>query len=201
MDFVLSHNNMDLSWNDRRTRQFVTNVGLITSDGPLGPNIMAAEWTHHISYSPSLIAANIRGHDTTAQNIKESKEFGVNIAAENQNVICSMAGKYKGIHVDKISVLKEAGIAAFNNAKRISKEVPMLVGAAMNAECKLVKQEELGDHIMFVGEVIEISADENIRPLLYHNGRYWRLGEATIKPQPDILNRIDELAKKRIRMT
>jgi flavin reductase (DIM6/NTAB) family NADH-FMN oxidoreductase RutF len=48
---------MDLLWNDRRTRQFVTNVGLITSDGPLGPNIMAAEWTHHISYSPSLIAA------------------------------------------------------------------------------------------------------------------------------------------------
>jgi hypothetical protein len=37
---------MDLLWNDRRTRQFVTNVGLITSDGPLGTNIMAAEWTH-----------------------------------------------------------------------------------------------------------------------------------------------------------
>ena len=54
---------MDLSWNDRRTRQFVTNVGLITSVGPLGPNIMAAEWTHQISYSPSLIAANIRGHE------------------------------------------------------------------------------------------------------------------------------------------
>ena len=191
---------MDLSWNDRRTRQFVTNVGLITSVGPLGPNIMAAEWTHHISYSPSLIAANIRGHDATAQNIKESKEFGVNIAAENQNVICSMAGKYKVIHVDKISVLKEASIAAFYNAKRINKEVPMLVGAAMNAECKLVKHEELGDHIMFVGEVIEISADENIRPLLYHNGRYWRLGEALIKPRPDILIRIEELAQKHSRI-
>jgi flavin reductase (DIM6/NTAB) family NADH-FMN oxidoreductase RutF len=187
---------MDLSWNDRRTRQFVTNVGLITSAGAYGPNIMAAEWTHHISYSPSLIAANIRGHDATAQNIKESKEFGVNIAAENQNIICSTAGKYKGIHVDKISVLKEAGIATFYNARRIRKEVPMLVGAAMNAECKLVKQEEVGDHILFVGEVIEISADENIRPLLYHNGRYWRLGEALVKPQPDILVRIEELAKR-----
>jgi flavin reductase (DIM6/NTAB) family NADH-FMN oxidoreductase RutF len=187
---------MDLLWNDRRTSQFVTNVGLITSDGSFGPNIMAAEWTHHISYSPSLIAANIRGHDATAQNIKESKEFGISIAAENQNVICSIAGKYKGIHVDKISVIKEAGIAAFYNAKSISSQVPMLVGAAMNAECKLVKQEELGDHIMFVGEVIEISADENIRPLLYHNGRYWKLGEAMIKPQPDLLDRIEEFAKK-----
>ena len=191
---------MDLLWNDRRTRQFVTNVGLITSDGPFGPNIMAAEWTHHISYSPSLIAANIRGHDTTAQNIKESKEFGISIAAENQNLICSIVGKYKGIHVDKITILNDAGIAAFYNAKRITKEVPMLVGAAMNAECKLVKQEELGDHIMFVGEVIEISADENIRPLLYHNGRYWRLGEALIKPQPDILIRIEELAQKHNRI-
>jgi flavin reductase (DIM6/NTAB) family NADH-FMN oxidoreductase RutF len=187
---------MDLSWNDRRTRQFITNVGLITSDGPIGPNIMAAEWTHHISYSPSLIAANIRGHDTTAQNISKSKEFGVNIAAENQNIICSIAGKYKGIHVDKISVLKESGIATFYNAKRINKEVPMLVGAAMNAECKLVEQEELGDHTMFVGEVVEISAGENIQPLLYHNGRYWGLGEAIIKPQNEILNRIEELAQK-----
>ena len=69
-----------------------------------------------------------------------------------------------------------------------------------SAECKLVKQEELGDHIMFVGEVVEISADENIRPLLYHNGKYWRLGEALIKPQPDILIRIEELAKMHSRI-
>ena len=69
---------MELSWNDRRTRQFLTNVGLITTDGPYGPNVMAAEWTHHISYSPSLIAINVRGDDATAANIDRSKEFGVN---------------------------------------------------------------------------------------------------------------------------
>ena len=34
---------MDLLWNDKRTRQFVTNIGLITTAGPLGRNIMAAE--------------------------------------------------------------------------------------------------------------------------------------------------------------
>jgi flavin reductase (DIM6/NTAB) family NADH-FMN oxidoreductase RutF len=44
----------------------------------------------------------------------------------------------------------------------------MIKGAAMNAECTLGKQEELGDHIMFVGEVTEISADENIKPLVYN---------------------------------
>ncbi len=35
--------------------------------------------------------------------------------------------------------------------------MPMIQDAAMNAECRLMKQEELGDHIMFVGEVVEIS--------------------------------------------
>ena len=189
---------MHLQWNDRRTRQFITNVGLITSDGPYGPDVMTAEWTHHISYSPSLIAVNIRGQDATAHNIIESKEFGINLAGEEQNVVCSICGRYSGRHVDKVAVLKGMDVKFYNGNKI---KTPMVSGCAMNAECKLVKQEELGDHIMFVGEVIEISADENIRPLLYHNGRYWRLGEATIKPQPDILNRIDEFAKKRIRMT
>ena len=73
----------------------------------------------------------------------------------------------------------------------------MVQRAAMNAECKLIKQEELGDHIMFIGKVVEISADENIRPLLYYNGRYWKLGEGIVKPAPEILNRIEELAQKR----
>ena len=78
---------MDISWNDRLTRQFLTNVGLITSDGPYGPNVMAAEWTHHISYSPKSNCCKYRGRDTTAENIKDSKEFGVNLASEDQNIL------------------------------------------------------------------------------------------------------------------
>lgn len=34
----------------------------------------------------------------------------------------------------------------------------------------LLTQEQVGDHIMFVGEIIEITADENIKPLAYYNG-------------------------------
>ena len=55
--------------------------------------------------------------------------------------------------------MKEAGLTNFYPAKSIN--VLMVEGAAMNAECKLMRFEELGDHIMFVGDVIEISADEN----------------------------------------
>ena len=64
----------------------------------------------------------------------------MNIAAEDHNVICSIAGRYSGRNVDKISVLKGSGIASFYDAKQI--KAPMLQGAAMNAECKLIKQED-----------------------------------------------------------
>jgi len=45
------------------------------TDGHYGPDVMAAEWTHHISYSQSLIAVNVRGEYAIAENIKESKEL------------------------------------------------------------------------------------------------------------------------------
>ena len=90
--------------------------------------------------------------------------------------------------------MKEAGLTNFYPAKSIN--VLMVEGAAMNAECKLMRFEELEDHIMFVGEVIEISADENIESLIYHNGRYRRLGESISKPLADALETIEKLANK-----
>ena len=189
---------MELSWNDRRTRQFLSNVGLITTDGPYGPNVMAAEWTHHVSYSPSLIAINVHGDDATAENINRSKEFGVNLAAEDQNILSSIGGRYSGKELDKVALLKEIGIT-FYEAKSI--KALMIRGAAMNAECKLVKQEEIGDHIMFIGEVTDISADENIKPLVYHNGRYLRLDDNNRIPKPsqEILDKVEEIAKRYVK--
>ncbi len=186
---------MELSWNDRRTRQFLTNVGLITTDGPHGPNVMAAEWTHHVSYSPSLIAINVRGNDATAENINQSKEFGVNLAAEDQNILSSLGGRYTGKELDKISLFKELGIV-FYKAKSI--KTLMIRGTAINAECKLVKREELGDHVMFIGEVT--ARDENIKPLAYHNGRYWRLDDNNKIPKPSKSNiQDDEIQSSNIR--
>ena len=128
---------MDLPWGDERTKKFVTNVGLITSNGPYGYDIMAAEWTHHVSYSPGLIAACINRKDATNANIAKSKEFGVSLCASNQNVLSSIAGGSSGKNVNKIEALKELGFKFFK-AKKIN--VLMAEGAAMNAECRLYKK-------------------------------------------------------------
>jgi flavin reductase (DIM6/NTAB) family NADH-FMN oxidoreductase RutF len=79
--------------------------------------------------------------DATAENIKASKEFGVNLAAEDQNMLCSLAGKYSGKHLDKVAFFREIGIV-FYKANKI--RALLIRGAAMNAECKLMRHEEFG---------------------------------------------------------
>ena len=61
-------------------------------------------------------------------------------------------GGYSGNDYDKISALKELGFE-FYNANHI--KTLMVKGASLNVECNLYKEITLGDHIMFIGEVID----------------------------------------------
>ncbi len=183
---------MDLPWGDERSWKFVATVGLITSYGPYGHNIMSSEWTHHVSYSPGLIAVCIGRDRATNENVRLTREFGVNIGAQNQSTLASIAGGSSGKNIDKIAVLKELGFS-FYPARKIR---PLMVqGAAMNAECKVSRAIELGDHTMFVGEVIDAMANSE-EPIIYHQGKYWRFGEQISKPSQDALDRIESLLKK-----
>jgi flavin reductase (DIM6/NTAB) family NADH-FMN oxidoreductase RutF len=187
---------MDLGWGNEKASKFVTNVGLITSDGPNGPNIMAAEWTYYVSWSPAIIAVHLGGGKTakaTSENITASREFGVSIASSDQNVIASIAGGASGREVDKMSVLKEMGVK-FYPSKNI--KPPLLSGAAINVECRLLEAKELGDHTMFIGEVLSIETDLAKEPLLYSFGKYYSMGEKANKPEQSVLDNIEKLKAK-----
>ncbi|MBS3069071.1 flavin reductase [Candidatus Micrarchaeota archaeon] len=187
---------MDLGYGNLKASKFVTNVGLITTHGPNGENIMSAEWTYYVSYSPAYIAVLTGGNENgkaTAQNISATKMFGVNIAASDQNVIASIAGNSTGREVDKIGLLTELGFE-FYKGKKI--ECPMVKGAATNAECALLETKVLGDHTMFVGEVVEISSDGSKQPLVYQFGSFHELGWQMEKPDGGMLAKIEQLKEK-----
>ena len=96
---------MDLPWDDEKSNKFITNVGLITSDSPFGADVMACEWTHHVSYSLGLIAVCIAPSKATHENIKQTKEFGVNLCSTDQSIMSSIAGGYTGSRYNKITGL------------------------------------------------------------------------------------------------
>jgi len=183
---------MDLAWGDDNTVQFITNVGLVTSDGPIGPDIMAAEWTHHVSYSPGLIVICLGLKKATLENIRATKQFGVSLCAVDQGTLASVSGGSTGREINKIEVLKELGYE-FYKAKTIN--TLMVKGAALNAECKLVEEKLLGDHVMLVGEVVEAS-NSGKEPLAYHKGKYWRLDTPAHKPSDEEREKIGKIVEK-----
>ncbi len=183
---------MDLPWGDERTHQFVTSIGLVTSRGPHGDNVEAVEWTHQISYKPGIIAVCISPADATHDNIKSSKEFGVNIAAEDQATMVSVAGNYTGRHVDKIKALEELGYI-FYHATEI--KALMIEGAAMNAECRVIDEIELGDHTMFIGGVLKATSSRK-KSLVYYQKKFWKPDNALTKPSNDELEKIQRTIDK-----
>ena len=183
---------MKLAWNDPRSNKFATTIGLITSNGSNGPNIMACEWTHHLSYDPGLIAVSIGPTKTTVENIRTSKEFGVNLCASDQSILSSVAGGYSGSHYNKINALEELGFQ-FYQANKI--KTLMVKGASLNVECKLFQEITFGDHIMFIGEVMDALDNPEKQSLIYHGGKYWSL-QTLIKINQEERERIRKVVEK-----
>ncbi len=71
----------------------------------------------------------------------------------------------------------------------------MVKGASLNVECTLYKEITLGDHIMFIGEVIDAIHDPKKQTLVYHDRKYWSL-QSLIKPRPDERKRVREVMEK-----
>ena len=76
---------MELPWNDPRSNKFATTIGLITSSGSSGPNIMACEWTHHLSYNPGLIAVSLCPMKTKLEISVRIKNLVLILCIESNN--------------------------------------------------------------------------------------------------------------------
>ena len=144
---------------------------MVTSTGSLGKNVMAAEWTMQISYEPVLIAVFVHEKTATIKNIRQTREFGVNVASDEQTLLVNIAGGYSRTEIDKLKIKN-----SFKFLKSKYIRAPLIAGSVVNAECKLLTMKKIGDHIMIVGKVLSMRHDESKKPLIYHQGRYYRIG-------------------------
>lgn len=164
-----------MKYGEKEARQFVTNLSLLTSNGRWGHNVMTAEWVHHVSYSPAIVMVNVHEADATSDNIIGSGEFGVSVVPDDMIEPIGIAGRSTGKKTDKVAALRELGME-FYKAGKI--DVYMVKGAVMNLECRLIRHEVVGDHVMFMGEVVDASVDEGKSPAIFRSGTgVYKVGE------------------------
>jgi flavin reductase (DIM6/NTAB) family NADH-FMN oxidoreductase RutF len=155
-------------------RYFLTTVALITTHSSKGDNVMAAEWTFNVSYDPLLIAVVVGPRHATHAAILESGEFGVSMASTEQFALASFAGGFSRDEADKLSS------DGFKARPGRAIKARLIEGSLAQMECKLVSQHKVGDHTMFIGEVVAGEGDASKEPLSLYRG-YRRLGEEVVR--------------------
>ena len=157
----------------QRTRQFCH-----WSDGDYGGlegevHGMTANAFSSVSLDPPLVLVCVDHRARTHAHLHARKRFGVNVLAQDQQVISEY---YARPAQDHRHAEEEAG-AHFD---RTAHGTPVLNGALAYLECRLHSAQDAGDHTIFIAEVEEVVVRAG-DPLLYHRGEYRRIGGAEAK--------------------
>ncbi len=133
-------------------RHFLITCGDISGES----NIIAVSFCMPVSKEPPLIVCAIGRGTYSYKLIKSTKEFIVNVPSEDLKAEIYYCGFHSGHHVDKF---KETGLTP-QPARQL--RVPIIDECVAHMECKLKQEVEVGDKNLFIGEVVEAYADEDI---------------------------------------
>src|SRR5512140_3031857 len=129
-------------------------VGTYDSSGK--PNVMTASWGGICCSQPPCVAVSVRRATYTYENLIRRKAFTLGIASQNHVKEVDYFGLVSGRTTDKFAATKLTPLKSKMVDAPYIKEFPLVI------ECKLIDVTELGLHTQFIGEVLDVKADEEI---------------------------------------
>jgi len=132
----------------------VWTVGTYDTEGKA--NIMAAAWAGICCSRPPAICVALREATHTHRAIVEREAFTVNLPTVDQAVLVDYIGSASGKDVDKFAV------ADLTAERAHGVDAPIVTEFPVNVECRLIHTLEIGLHTLFVGEIVDVQADEHV---------------------------------------
>jgi flavin reductase (DIM6/NTAB) family NADH-FMN oxidoreductase RutF len=158
-------------------------VGTYGSDGT--PNAMTAAWGGIACSKPPCVSISLRAATASHGNLMERKAFTISVPGEANAAQADYFGLASGRDHDKFA---ELGLTATGSDLV---DAPYVEEFPLVLECAVVAVHELGLHTQFIGEIMDVKADEAVmtsdghididllRPILFalDPGRYFGVGE------------------------
>lgn len=149
------------------------------------PNVMTAAWAGICCSAPPCVGVSLRKATYSYGNIMERKAFTVNVPSENYAREADYFGIASGRDKDKLS---KAGLTPVRSEivdAPYVKEFPLVL------ECKLKQSVEIGLHTQFIGEIVDVKAEEDmlgegdlpdiekVRPMIFapESRKYYGIGK------------------------
>jgi len=138
-----------------KTAAYPTPVFIVgTYDKQGKPNVMAVAWGGICCSDPPCVAVSVREATYTYGNLVERKAFTVSIPSVDHVEAADYFGIASGRDADKLAV---AGLTAVRSELV---DAPYVEEFPVVLECKVVQVHELGLHTQFVGEILDVKAEE-----------------------------------------
>ena len=125
-----------------------------TYDRAERPNVMTAAWGGICCSRPPCVAVSLRKATYTYGNILERRAFTVSIPSEDYVTEADYFGIVSGRDVDKFSA------AGLTPVRSENVDAPYVAEFPFALECRLLHTVEIGLHTQFIGEIVDIKADE-----------------------------------------
>jgi flavin reductase (DIM6/NTAB) family NADH-FMN oxidoreductase RutF len=140
-----------------RALAFTTPVWVVgTYDKDDKPNVMTAAWGGICCSKPPCIYVSLRKPRYSYNNIVERKAFTVSVPSEDFAKQADFFGIASGRKTDKFSA---AGLTA---VKSDLVDAPYVKEFPFVLECNVIHTLEIGVHTQFIGEIMDVKADEAV---------------------------------------
>jgi len=135
---------------------YPTGVSIVTTvDENQTPVGLTVNSFASVSIDPLLVLWSIDRNVSTYEPFSKTDKFAVNILREDQKDIAYLFAS------------KEEDRFAHCTWYKSDNGLPIIQHTIATLQCNLYKQVQAGDHLTLIGEVIDISANDQA-PLLYH---------------------------------
>jgi flavin reductase (DIM6/NTAB) family NADH-FMN oxidoreductase RutF len=148
-------------------------------------NIMAAAWVGVCCSEPPCVAVSLRKATYTYGNIQHRKAFTVSLPSAQYAKEADYCGIASGRDVDKFSKARLTPVKSELVDAPYVQEFPLVL------ECRLLHTIEIGLHTQFIGEIVDVKAEEfilnekqrpqaeKIDPFFFNTATlsYYRIGE------------------------
>ncbi len=129
-------------------------VGTYDSEGK--PNVMTIAWGGICCSKPQSVNISLRKATYSYNNIIEKRAFTINIPSENY----AKEADYFGIATgSKTNKFVDTGLTP---VKSDLVDAPYIKEFPLILECKMTHNTEIGTHTLFVGEIVDVKADESV---------------------------------------
>jgi len=118
------------------------------------PNAMTASWAGVCCSQPPCVYFAVRPARYTHDCVVARQAFTVNIPGVGQAAAADYFGCTSGRTVDKFAA---AGLTTHRGGYV---DAPCIAEFPLVLECKVLKALELGTHVMFIGEILDVSCEE-----------------------------------------